>query len=409
MNSPVRAIVHLDVDAFFASCEQALNPKLLGKPVVVGAQRGIATAFSYEAKKRGVRRGMTLREIKTVCPEAILMPGDYEAYTLFSKRLFAILRRFTDQVEEYSIDEGFMDITGLDRTENMSYSEIARLIKKTIQTELNLTVSVGLAPTKVLAKLASTASKPNGFGLITQKDLPEYLRDFLVDKIWGVGHNTAEYMRRLNIFSAYDFAVKPFNFIQENFTKPHQDIWHELNGQQVYAVITEEKQTYASISKTNTFQTGRADKAIVYAELVKNIENACTKARNYDLVASRVSIFLKSDSFSIKALEVNLERATAFPVDILAAAKPLFEELYENGKSYRATGVVLSNLHDACAIQTTLFESTTRLNTLKNMYQAIDQLALKFGKHTVHSAGSMATETKKPALALPLVSLGFVH
>ena len=281
MKNPVRAIIHIDVDSFFASCEQAINPKLIGKPVVVGADRGIATAFSYEAKKCGVHRGMTLREIKAVCPDVVLLPGDYEAYTLFSKRLFAIMRRFTNEVEEYSIDEGFMDITDLDKTEKMSYSEIAQMIKKTIQKELNLTVSVGLAPTKVLAKLTSTASKPNGFGIITQKDLPEYLRDFLVDKIWGVGRNTAEYMRRLNIFTAYDFAVKPFNFIKENFTKPHQDIWYELNGESVYAVIAEEKQTYASISKTSTFKNGRFSKGVVYAELINNIENACAKARKH--------------------------------------------------------------------------------------------------------------------------------
>ena len=409
MKNPVRAIIHLDVDSFFASCDQALNPKLIGKPVVVGAERGIATAFSYEAKQRGVHRGMTLREIKAVCPEVILMPGDYEAYTLFSKRLFAIMRRFTNEVEEYSIDEGFMDITGLDVTEKMSYSEIARLIKKTIQKELNLIVSVGLAPTKVLAKLASTASKPNGFGTITQKDLPEYLRDFLVDKIWGVGQNTAEYMRRLNIFTAYDFAIKSFGFIKANFTKPHQDIWCELNGESVYAVITEEKQTYASISKTSTFRDGRSNRAIVYAELVKNIENACAKARNHDLVAGRVSIFLKSESFIIEALEVNLERATAFPIDIIASIKPLFDSLYKNGISYRTTGLVLSNLHDACAIQTNLFESTETVGTLKSIYQAVDQLAARFGKHTVHSASALKSAITKKPLGLPLISLGFVR
>ncbi len=409
MNNPVKTIIHIDVDSFFASCEQALNPKLIGKPVVVGADRGIATAFSYEAKKRGVHRGMTLREIKAVCPDVILMPGDYEAYTLFSKRLFAIMRRFTNEVEEYSIDEGFLDVTGLDVAEKMSYSEIAQMIKKTIQKELNLTVSVGLAPTKVLAKLASTASKPNGFGIITQKDLPEYLRDFLVDKIWGVNHNTTEYMRRLNIFTAYDFAVKPIGFIKENFTKPHQDIWYELNGDSVYAVIAEEKQTYASISKTSTFQNGRFSKGVVYAELINNIENACAKARKHDLVASKVSIFLKSEAFNIQALEINLERATAFPVDILASVRPLFESLYQTGIGYRATGLVLSNLHDACAIQTNLFESTETISTLESVYQAVDQLANRFGKHTVHSAATLkAAVTKKP-LGLPLVSLGFVR
>ncbi len=409
--SEAKAIVHIDGDAFFASCEQAVNPKLQGKPVVVGADRGIATAFSQEAKQRGVRRGMTKLEILRICPDAILLPGDYETYTLFSKRIFAIMRRFTDQVEEYSIDEGFMDITGLDKVEKMSYADIAKLIKKTIQTELGITVSVGLAPTKVLAKLASTSSKPNGFGVITQKDLPEYLRDFSVDTIWGVGRNTADYMRRLSIFTAYDFAVKPIGFIKDNFTKPHQDIWYELNGQSVYSVISEEKQTYASISKTHTFHAQKGSRALVYAELVTNLENACAKARNHDLVAKRVSIFLKSESFNIQGLEVTLERASAFPMDLLSAVKPLFEKLYSDKVQYRATGIVLSDLTDACAVQTTLFEAPTTLSTLQKTYEAIDALALKFGKHTVHSASSLAKEIKKPMelASLPLVSLGFVR
>lgn len=408
-NQAVKAIVHIDGDSFFASCEQAVNPQLQGKAVVVGADRGIATAFSYEAKKRGVRRGMTKSEILRVCPEAILLPGDYETYTLFSKRLFTIMRRFTNHVEEYSIDEGFMDITGLDKVEKMSYEQISLLIKKTIQQELNLTVSVGLAPTKVLAKLASTTSKPNGFGVITQKDLPEYLRDFAVDTIWGVGRNTADYMRRLGIFTAYDFAIKPIGFIKDNFTKPHQDIWYELNGESVYAVISEEKQTYASISKTHTFKAKKGDWEMVYAELVNNIENACAKARQHDLVSNRVSIFLKSESFDIQALEVKIERATAYPMDILAAVKPLFETLYVAGTGYRATGVVLSDLHDACAIQSSLFEPVQTAHTLKNIYQAIDTLAVKFGKHTVHSASALKSALTKKPLALPLVSLGFVR
>lgn len=405
-----QAIVHIDVDAFFASCEQAMNPQYKGKPVVVGADRGIATAFSYEAKRRGVRRGMTNREIKKICPDAIMLAGDYEAYTLFSKRLFAILRRFTDAVEEYSIDEGFIDITGLEASEHLTYQQIAEKIKRTVQEELDITVSVGLAPTKVLAKLASTCNKPNGFAVISKKDLPEYLRDFLVDTIWGVGPNTADYMRRLGIFSAYDFAVRPFNYIQENFTKPHHDIWQELNGVSVYPVISEAKTTFASISKTSTFTHDRHEVTKVYAELVQNIENACTKARQYNLSAKRVSIFLKSEAFTINALEVDLTRSSAYPTDLITVIKPLFAKLYKPGVSYRATGVVLSQLTEQTAIQTNLFESPIKLTTLKNIYAAVDHLAAKFGKHAVRSGGAMGAEIwKKQSLGMPLVSAGLVH
>lgn len=404
-----KAIIHIDADAFFASCEQAMNPAYKGKPVVVGADRGIATAFSYEAKARGVRRGMLNHEIKKICPEAILLPGDYEAYSLFSKRLFAILRRFTDRVEEYSIDEGFVDITDLN-TEGISYEKIAASIKETIERELDLSVSVGLAPTKVLAKLASTCNKPNGFAVISQKDLPEYLRDFLVDKIWGVGVHTAEYMRRLNIFSAYDFAIRPLSYVQQYFAKPHQEVWQELNGTNVYPVIAEDKHAYASISKTSTFTYGRHDEAKVYAELVQNIENACAKARKYHIAAKRVSIFLKSEAFDIEALEVDLVRASGYPTDIINVVKPMFTTLYRSGTGYRATGVVLSQLTEQNTVQGDLFESPGKLDALKNIYEAVDNLATRFGKHTVRSGGALRAEvSKKRSWHLPLISLGVVH
>src|SRR3989338_8905070 len=153
-----RAIVHIDVDAFFASCEQAVHPEYRGKPVVTGKERGIVAATSYEAKAKGVSRGVPLWEVKKLCPDAIILPSDYETYSLFSKRMFAIMRRFTSQVEEYSIDEGFADITGLQRPFHCSYSAIALKMKSAIESELGITVSVGLSLSKVLCKKIGRAS-----------------------------------------------------------------------------------------------------------------------------------------------------------------------------------------------------------------------------------------------------------
>src|SRR3989344_5261232 len=145
-----RAILHIDGDAFFASCEQALHPEYRGLPVITGKERGIVAAASYEAKAKGVSRGVPLWQVKKICPEAIIVPSDYETYSLFSKRMFQIMRRFTSQVEEYSIDEGFADIPGLRRPMHASYEGIARQMQATIQNELGLTVSVGLSLSKVL-------------------------------------------------------------------------------------------------------------------------------------------------------------------------------------------------------------------------------------------------------------------
>src|SRR5438552_1874653 len=150
-----RAIVHIDGDAFFASCEQSRDPKLQGKPVITGKERGIVASMSYEAKRKGVTRGMRLFEVKKLCPDAVMLPSDYETYSILSQRFFSIVRRYTPDVEEYSIDECFADLTGLRRSLRMNYIEIAKSIKRDLDAELGFTFSVGLAPNKVVAKLAS--------------------------------------------------------------------------------------------------------------------------------------------------------------------------------------------------------------------------------------------------------------
>jgi DNA polymerase-4/DNA polymerase V len=162
-----RAIVHIDGDAFFASSEQSRRPQLQGRPVVTGKERGIAASLSYEAKALGVTRGMRIAEIRKVCPEAAILPSDYETYSLLSKRFFAIMRRFTPDVEEYSIDECFCDLTGLRRPLRMSYLQIAERMKKALEAELGFTFSVGLAPNKVVAKIASKWQKPSGLTAIS--------------------------------------------------------------------------------------------------------------------------------------------------------------------------------------------------------------------------------------------------
>src|SRR5574341_297107 len=157
-----RAILHLDADAFFASCEQAIHPGLKGRPVITGRERGIVAAASYEAKARGVSRGVRLSEVKKLCPDAVILPSDYETYSLFSVRMFEILRRFSPDVEEYSIDEAFVDLTGLRRSFHGPYEKIAEKMQTTIEQELGITVSAGVSLSKVLAKIGSKHNKPNG-------------------------------------------------------------------------------------------------------------------------------------------------------------------------------------------------------------------------------------------------------
>jgi DNA polymerase-4/DNA polymerase V len=185
LSSFPRAILHIDGDAFFASCEQSRRPKLQGRPVVTGKERGIAASMSYEAKARGVVRGMRVADIRKVCPDAIILPSDYETYSLLSKRFFAIVRRYTPDVEEYSIDECFADLTGLRRPLKMSYLKIAERIKNELDAELGFTFSGGLAPNKVIAKIASKWAKPSGLTAIPGRELHRFLDKLPVEKVWG--------------------------------------------------------------------------------------------------------------------------------------------------------------------------------------------------------------------------------
>lgn len=386
---PGRAILHIDCDAFFASCEQALHPEYRGKPVVTGKERGIVAAASYEAKARGVKRGVPLWEIKKLCPDAIILPSDYETYSLFSKRMFAILRRFTPLTEEYSIDEAFCDITGFRRLYHASYETIAQRIKQTVEMELGITVSVGLSSSKVLAKLASKLKKPSGFVAIRNFQIEKYL-DIPIENVWGIGPKTTAYCRALGILTALDFIRCDENFIRRHFTKPHFEIWQELRGESVYPVSPEEKADYASISKTKTFTPPSADRAYVYGQLLKNLENACIKARRHKLLARRIILFLKNQNFRTRGSEVKLTRATAYPNEIAGIVEKLFSSLFETSQRYRATGVVLCDLQSENTVQLSLFEAPVQIEKFKRIYAVVDQISARMGKHTLHLGASLS-------------------
>lgn len=387
-----RAILHLDADAFFASCEQVIHPELRGKPVITGKERGIVAAASYEAKARGVKRGMSLYEVKKVCPDIVILPSDYETYSLFSLRMFEILRRFSPDVEEYSIDEAFVDLTGLRRSFHGSYGMIAQRMQETIEAELGLTVSVGLSITKVLAKTGSKHKKPHGLTIIPGRDIHLYLNDLPVEKVWGIGPNTAAFLRKFGIITAFQFAGKDEHFIKNQLSKPYQEIWHELNGRSVYPVTTEEKSSYQSISKAKTFTPPSNDKMFIFAQLAKNMENACIKARRYKLAATRLIIFLRTKEFRNTGIEIKLNRATAYPADIFRPLREGFKRIYELHSFYRQTGVILAGLVSEGGVQYTLFDDPARIEKMSRIYHAVDELSKKFGKYTVLHAASLPTK-----------------
>lgn len=394
ISSWLRAILHIDADAFFASCEQALHPELKGRPVITGKERGIVAAASYEAKERGVTRAMRLSEVKKVCPDAVILPSDYESYSLFSMRMFEILRRFSPDVEEYSIDEAFVDLTGLRRTYHGSYGTIAEQMQKTIHQELGFTVSVGVSLSKVLAKVASKHMKPRGLVLIPGRDIHLYLEKLPIEKVWGIGSNTAAYLTKYGIRTALDFARRNEAFVKSHLSKPYQGVWDELNGRSVFPVTTESKSAYQSIGKSRTFTPPSGDEAFVFAQLSKNLENACIKARRYNLAATRLILFLRTQDFRDRGIEMRLTRPTAYPVELFGILREGFSQVFRPGTLYRSTGVVLAGLVAEAQVQYTLFDDTAKIERMSKVYHAVDELSQKFGKHTIQHGSSLPTKVQ---------------
>lgn len=388
-----QAILHIDGDAFFASCEQALHPEYRSKPVVTGKERGIAAAFSYEAKKMGVTRGMRLFEVKKVCPDAIIVPSDYEAYSLFSKRMFSILKRFTPTVEEYSIDEGFADLTGLRRPLNMSYSDIAKKIKEETESSLGISVSVGVSLSKTLAKIASDFRKPSGLVVVSGRFVDVLLKKTVLSDVWGIGPATSAYLQKFGIKTALDFAKKSEDFVLAHLTKPGVETWQELNGQYVYKVDTNSKESYQSISKVKTFTPPSNDQSFIYAMLIRNLESACIKARRYNLTAKKVYIILRTQDFETRGFEVRLNRPSVYPTEIAPLIKPVFEKKLNSQKLYRQTGIVLADLIVNEKIQYSLFDDPLKIEKVKSVFLAVDELSARFGKHTISLGSTLQTKT----------------
>ncbi|MFA6105742.1 MAG: DNA polymerase IV [Patescibacteria group bacterium] len=382
IHSYPRALLHIDGDAFFASCEQSRNPAWRGRPVICGKERGIAASMSYEAKARGVTRAMRLSEILRLCPDAIILPSDYETYSLLSKRFFAIVRRYTSEVEENGIDECFADITGLRSVYHSSYEKIAQEIKKAIDAELGFTFSVGLAPTKVLAKIASNYKKPSGFTAIPAREAHLFLKNLPTQKIWGIGPATSALLSKLGKHTALDFASANEQWVKHNLTKPIYEIWQELNGKPVYNLNLEAKSDYASIQKTKTFTPSSNDRNFVFSQLSKNVENALIKARRYHLAASEAYIFVKTQDFNYYGVELKFSQATSVPMDIIKNAEEVFDKIFSKRKQYRATGIILTKL-GAENRQPDLFGSFLKVEKFMKIYKGIDELSARYGKHTL--------------------------
>ncbi|MDQ3089557.1 MAG: DNA polymerase IV [bacterium] len=409
-----RAIIHIDGDSFFASCEISLNPKLKGLPVVTGEERGIATAMSKEAKALGVHRGMPVFQIRKLYPQVIICKSDYMNYSLFAERMYDIVRRYTPEVEEYSIDECFASFdVGLRPSSaecpqdqflgpykeakialNGGLEAIAGSIKEALNRELGMTFSLGLAPTKVLAKVASKWQKPDGFTVIYPNKIDEFLSEVQIGAIWGIGPQTSLHLQRHGIRTAQDFVERGEDWVHAIVTKPYVEIWHELRGTNALEIQSAPRDDYKSIQKTKTFTPPSKEKHFVFSELSKNVEAGCAKLRLNNLSSRRIYYFLKTQEFRYHKREIELSSALNTPNEILESIKKTFDEVYKPGTTYRASGVTMSELVDANLIQKDLFGSFNSNEAWDKVYDAIDSIDKRFGTHSMMLGSSLAAFKK---------------
>jgi DNA polymerase-4/DNA polymerase V len=307
--------------------------------------------------------------------------------------MMAIIKRHTPAVEEYSIDEAFADVTGLRKTTNKSYEDIAKTIKKELRRDLGITFSVGLSVNKTLAKVATDWRKPDGFTAIKAKHIHHALNTLTVGNIWGIGKNTAARLSKRGVTSALTFAHKRADWVKKHFEKPQVKIHRELNGKQAKDLETE-KSPPKSISKTKTFTPPSCDFGYIFSQLSKNIESACKKARRHSMYADKVSIHLKTQQFDKTGTKLTLSLPTNTPQKIIQATRPEAKRLFDPRRKYRFTGVRLSNLRPRDVYQRDLFNQHVEIEKREKVFDAVDAIDQRFGKHTIYVGSSMRALTE---------------
>lgn len=383
LSSFPRAVLHLDGDAFFTSVEQSMHPRLKGRPVVTGKERGIIACASYEAKALGIKRGVSLWDARRICPGLVVLPSDYETYSIYSKRMFEIMRRFTPEVEEYSIDEGFADITGMRRVFRCSYKEIALRMQAAVHRELDLTVSVGLSLTKCLAKIASDYRKPNGITAVQGRHIHLFLQRVPLADVWGIGPSAQQLLGKYGIRTAFDFVLRDERWVRKMLHKPGWEIWQELRGRPVKKLEIGARPPPASIMKGKTFSAPSSDPAYIYAKLIRNLESAFIRLRRHRMATAEIGIQLRAKDYAERGLSLRLNRSVSNAIEVVPLVRDMFARLHVAGKQYRSTTVLLGRLESDLQRQGDLFDDPVRIERMREMGQVVDRINRRFGKHRI--------------------------
>ena len=360
----LRKIIHVDMDAFYASVEQLDNPDLRGKPVAVGgsSQRGVVSAASYEARKFGVRSAMSSVMAKRNCPDLIFVKSNFERYREISAQIREIFYEYTDLVEPLSLDEAYLDVTE-NKKGLMSATLIAKKIRDQIKEKTGLNASAGISVNKFIAKVASDINKPNGQKTVPPEEVLEFLEDLDIRKFYGVGKVTAEKMYRLGIFSGKDLKSKTEEYLSENFGKSGRHFYKVVRG--IHHSEVKPHRTRKSLGAERTFNENISSEIFMLEKLKNIAEEIERRLKRSDIAGKTITLKIKYSDFTQQTRSKTISYYISSKDLILEIAKELlYQEKMKN--SVRLLGISLSNLN------------TEKADTKEEEKEILVQLKFKF-------------------------------
>lgn len=377
-------IAHLDLDSFFVSVEIRNDPSLKGKPVLVGGyERGVVAACSYEARKFGIHSAMPMKKAMQLCPHAIVTNSSRSDYSRYSRLVTDIIASKVPLFEKASIDEFYIDLTGMDKF--FGVSKYARELRELISTETGLPISAGLSSAKFISKMATNEAKPNGFLEVIPGKEKEFLWPLGIEKINGVGQHTEQLLKNFGIYTLEDLAKTPVELLTRYVGKWGQSLWEKANG--IGSTHIETDWDQKSMSHENTFDTDYTDTGFLLAELVRLTEKTAFSLREDEKLTGCITVKIRYNDFETSTRQEKIDY-TALDDQLIARVKDLFHKSYQKGRPVRLLGVRFSQFIPL-SIQMSLFDN--QVNKL-NLYKAMDQIKNQFG---YHSLGKASTIRKK--------------
>jgi DNA polymerase IV len=387
-----RLVCHVDMDAFFVSVEELFNPALKGKPVVVGGkkdQRGVVAAASYAARKFGVHSAMPLRTASRLCPQAIFVEGQPARYREYSKKVFQVLTRFSPRVEMASIDEAYLDLTGTGRLHGPPL-KAAHALHEAIGAETGLRCSLGLAGSRLVAKVASDQAKPNGVLYILPGREAGFLAPLEIRTIPGVGKKTEEQLHQIGIRRVEDLAALEEHFLAERFGRWGLALAGKAQGQDAGGWFDSEigaNEDPKSISHENTFNEDTADGERLETALLKLSEMVAKRLRESQLYARTIQLKLRDEDFVTIMRAESLDHATQLDREIAGAVVKLFRQAWDGKKPIRLLGVHAGSLEHSEGQMSLLEEPNTA--RLREVFRSVDHIRNKFGDASISLAKTL--------------------